>query len=63
MKSGVVAVVAVLAFMFFLPLELHKVFIAIILWAYVIWMAYKFNKRLGMFDNNMTYRNVMIRKS
>gem|GEM_PF-5843399 len=36
MKSGVVAVVAVLAFMFFLPLELHKVFIAIILWAYVI---------------------------
>lgn len=63
MKSGVVAVVLVLAFMLFLPLELHKIFIVVVLWSYVIWMAYKFNKRIGMFDNNMTYRNIMIRKS
>ncbi len=63
MKSGVGAVVLVLFFMLFLPLEFHKIFIAIILWAYVIGITYKFNKKLGMFDNNINYRNIMIRKS
>lgn len=62
MKSGVVAVVVVLAFMLFLPLEFHKVFIALVLWTYIVWMLYKFNKKLGMFDNNIVYRNVIIRK-